>query len=829
MWLLNAKAVLERDRAIEGDVTSTTTKVLEECDDTKTLYAILSHRWQEEVDHNEMMNLMEMKEAKTKEVRQRNGYKKILRACKQVVEDDFEWLWVDTCCIDKRSSSELSEAINSMYRWYENSTKCYAHLYDVDGPTFPAQQNLERFGKYNGWPEWFSRGWTLQELIAPKDVQFFNNEWAPIGNKRDLAETLVKITRISKNILISGQDPSVCSVAQIMSWAADRKTTRVEDRAYSLLGLFGVYMPMVYGEGKRAFQRLQLEIIRSSNDHSILAWDPKGRIRRSGSILADDPSYFRDCDGIRSLQPDQFFQRLKSHSRDHSPGIIGPVVPANLMKFILPTVRGHAPIKELSTCSIASGGLQISLPIAPYPGSSSLFRVTLGCAASLVDSLMTIDLMSDSTRYYRFFGATGEPMTSPHIKQLFLSYYQDESRRNLILDDRTVSYGFRRCGTFPRSIVSNSVKLSLTNDLIVVIYANDKAGVRFAVGFGYYLRSAWTHVIYDESRQCHRDLGTSWEDYAKEAYDSMWNKQRDLARNMPEHDITTRASSDTASFIKHAHLPRSIWAARVMWGVWYRGNCTVTVDIVLCSGCCRGPLTCETSSTDWSGVETPGPMQEAGPSSPRYGLYMDGVKMQLLYFDGIQIRLGDYGHFNPNFQRNGNIFDDLAEDPAHHSVTRKVSSETMGGDYVTVWASGGNYSKFDLHRPDGLSLSNNDQLVLLLKTLSPRLVDKCLVTSVVAHTSLGYFSKPQVWCRDAIDAKRRELLKEIRERFYTLLNWVLIFLCFLFRIPSFFFSPDPPHQEVTTNLRTVRRQHKRRSSASRICLGFSILKVILAK
>ncbi|KAI6152678.1 heterokaryon incompatibility protein-domain-containing protein [Pisolithus tinctorius] len=699
MLLLNVNAVLERDRAIEGDVTSTTTKVLEECDDAKTPYAILSHRWQKEVDHNEMMNLVEMEKAKPKEVSQKNGYKKILGACKQAVKDDLEWLWVDTCCIDKRSSSELSEAINSMYRWYENSTKCYAYLYDVDDRIFPTEPNLERFDKYKGWPEWFSRGWTLQELIAPKDIQFFNKEWAPIGNKRDLADTLEKITRISKDILISGLDSGVRSAAQIMSWAADRETARVEDRAYSLLGLFGVHMPMVYGEGKSAFQRLQLEIIRSSNDHSIFAWDPKGRVRRCGSILADDPNYFRDCDGIWSVEPEWFVQRFKSHIRDH---VARHVVPTkSRMQSAVLIMRKRPHIKELSTCSIASGGLQVSLPVAPYPGSSPLFRVTLGCVASLVGPLMTIDLMSDSTHYYRFFGATGEPTKLPRVEQLFLSCDQGESRRSLRLDDRTVSfYGFKRCSTFPHSIVGNSVKLSLMNDLIVVIYTN-KAGVRFALGLGHYLGSAWTHTICDESRsqtcmswescdgcrsqtstsregcnECRSRTCMSCESYAKEAHDSMWSRQADLAlacnNKKSDHGDTTHTNPDTASFIKHAHLPRSIWAARTTWGVWYRGNCTVTIDILVCTGCCRGPLALETSTADWSGIETPGLMRQAvNPSSHIYALYMDGTKTHLLHFTGIEdVQLGDYGHCDPTFKCDGNIFQDLAApDPAgskHH-------------------------------------------------------------------------------------------------------------------------------------------------------------------
>ncbi|KAI6152675.1 hypothetical protein BKA82DRAFT_168614 [Pisolithus tinctorius] len=303
MRLLEGEAVINWDKDIKEATFQT--QVLEERDDAVTSYAILSHRWQDghEVDYNEMTNLMKMDEEERKKVRQRNGYKKILASCEQAMRDGFEWLEVDTCCIDKRSSSVLSEAINSMYRWYENSTKCYAYLHDVDSPNFPREKDLKRFDKCKGWPEWFSRGWTLQELIAPRDVQFFNKKWAPFGNKRDLADTLEKITRISKNILISGMDSGVRSAAQIMSWAADRETTRVKDRAYSLLGLFGVHMPMVYGEGKSAFRRLRLEIVRLSDDHSLFAWDPEGRIRRCGSILADDPNYFRDCDSIWSMEP----------------------------------------------------------------------------------------------------------------------------------------------------------------------------------------------------------------------------------------------------------------------------------------------------------------------------------------------------------------------------------------------------------------------------------------------------------------------------------------------------------------------------------------------
>ncbi|KAI5997532.1 heterokaryon incompatibility protein-domain-containing protein, partial [Pisolithus albus] len=237
-------------------------------------YAILSHRWEDdsEVTYEEMIGLMKMEERKRAAVKKRSGYQKIIKTCKQAMKNGHEWLWIDTCCIDKRSSAELSEAINSMYRWYRDAQVCYAYLNDVEESTFPTEQNDETYNKSNGWPEWFMRGWTLQELIAPKQIEFFNKNWASIGTKGHLAPVLEEITSIPCDVLRDGLAGKRLSVAQIMSWAADRETTRVEDRAYSLMGLFEVNMPMVYGEGKKAFQRLQLEIIRRSNDQSIFAW-----------------------------------------------------------------------------------------------------------------------------------------------------------------------------------------------------------------------------------------------------------------------------------------------------------------------------------------------------------------------------------------------------------------------------------------------------------------------------------------------------------------------------------------------------------------------------
>ena len=142
MRLINVKTFIEREQAIsKGGRVDRRTKVLEFRDDETTTYAILSHRWTDqrgettEADYDEVMELVKMEKDKQDEVRRRIGYRKIFDCCKQAKRDGYEWLCVDTCCIDKRSSAELSEAINSMYRWYENLRVCYAYLHDVCSPS----------------------------------------------------------------------------------------------------------------------------------------------------------------------------------------------------------------------------------------------------------------------------------------------------------------------------------------------------------------------------------------------------------------------------------------------------------------------------------------------------------------------------------------------------------------------------------------------------------------------------------------------------------------------------------------------------------------------
>ncbi|ETI27452.1 hypothetical protein G647_09642 [Cladophialophora carrionii CBS 160.54] len=244
-------------------------------------YAILSHRWE-----SEEVSFQEMSQPKTFGKR---GFAKIQSACWQARNKGYSYLWVDTCCIDKTSSAELTEAINSMYKWYQNAEICFAYLTDIESRKHAIKDSM-----------WLTRGWTLQELIAPKHVSFHDRHWVFLGTKGDLAHELSMHTGIPIEVLMGHSRPSSCSVAQRMSWAARRQTTRIEDRAYSLLGIFDVSMPMLYGEGEKSFARLQQEILRLSDDQSIFAWDRghEGYFGGHSGLLATSPSQFVTCQSV---------------------------------------------------------------------------------------------------------------------------------------------------------------------------------------------------------------------------------------------------------------------------------------------------------------------------------------------------------------------------------------------------------------------------------------------------------------------------------------------------------------------------------------------------
>lgn len=262
-------------------------------------YAILSHTWgSDEITYQDMLRIVKAPNDAAHAKREFSGYNKIKITCEKAASAGIKFAWVDTCCIDKTSSSELSEAINTMYRWYQGAKVCYAFLADLDANSAPLETSLPRC-------RWFTRGWCLQELIAPRAVEFFDANWKPIGSRADLALLIHRITQIDREVLADNTRLQSIPVARRMSWAARRQTTREEDRAYSLLGIFNVNMPMLYGEGSKAFVRLQEEIIKTSNDLSLFAfYQPRSATSQSqpGSLnlFAVTPEDFIDCGSLVS-------------------------------------------------------------------------------------------------------------------------------------------------------------------------------------------------------------------------------------------------------------------------------------------------------------------------------------------------------------------------------------------------------------------------------------------------------------------------------------------------------------------------------------------------
>lgn len=305
MWLINTRT-LQLEEVLDPD---------------SVAYAALSHTWgasNDEVSHQEFHNL--------EEARKKPGFAKIEKTCKIAQSEGLEYAWVDTCCIDKTNSAELSEAINSMYRWYEESAICYAFLEDMlfedakpDDPT-PSPSVPSREGEYRRPVDrspltaalancrWFSRGWTLQELIAPRTLRFYDAFWTLVAEKSAIAKVLEAVTGIDEAALIDSTTILSYRVYERMSWASQRSTTRIEDMAYCLLGIFGINFPLLYGEGYKAFARLQEEIIRKTGDPSILAWcgkNPPPRRFRPPEFAHWSPSSSR-YRGVLAWSPSEF-------------------------------------------------------------------------------------------------------------------------------------------------------------------------------------------------------------------------------------------------------------------------------------------------------------------------------------------------------------------------------------------------------------------------------------------------------------------------------------------------------------------------------------------
>ena len=316
---------------------------------------------------------------------------KIRMACAVARADGYRYIWIDSCCIDKTSSAELSEAINSMYRWYGKAAICYAFLADVPRNDRP-QDAKSKFRR----SRWFTRGWTLQELIAPRNLLFMSQEWDVMGSKQDLSVLLEEISGIDVEVLKQQKRLDEVSVARRMSWASRRETTRVEDQAYSLFGIFDVNMPTLYGEGSRAFMRLQQEILQQIPDQSLFAWGgtyqqplplgPNSGPWNSGyvhlrphfysllqsnslSLFASSPSSFLNSRSIHTITDDTLQARLRGFEMpvlEYTPSPYG--------------MRTQLLLLDVAPSSLSTDG-QSSIVLAQFHGAAEVRRWYLAVLA----------------------------------------------------------------------------------------------------------------------------------------------------------------------------------------------------------------------------------------------------------------------------------------------------------------------------------------------------------------------------------------------------------------------------------------------------------------
>lgn len=342
-------------------------------------YVTLSHVWgTDEVTYQDMV------EGKAED---KDAFTKILNFARQATTDGYQYIWIDTCCINKTDPFELQETITSMKRIYQNSSITYAYLADVPTRGISWKQAFRN-------SRWFTRGWTLQELLAPARVEFYNTDWHHLGSKSGLADHISDITSIPIPILTGG-DWRTCSIAQRMSWAANRQTTRAEDVAYCLIGLFDADMLLNYGEGKRkAFRRLQESIIKNSPDQSIFAWKHSGSPNENG-FFAPCPAAFKESGNI---VPSLHRRKLQFEMTNMG------------LKICLPLSVNQQSGLEVATldCMDSKTGARIGIYLQQIE-DDEYYRTQLPELADLgQDSQMTKPPLSE----YKWIYMTQEPLTS---------------------------------------------------------------------------------------------------------------------------------------------------------------------------------------------------------------------------------------------------------------------------------------------------------------------------------------------------------------------------------------------------------------------------------
>ncbi|KAF2851723.1 hypothetical protein T440DRAFT_507139 [Plenodomus tracheiphilus IPT5] len=289
IWINRARALATTQEALA----SSTASFKSQNDQNALMFAAIEMM----IRGNSVSNLGSTAE---EDLMHRAGYNKITHAAREARSLGFNYIWCDVCCIDKSSSAELQEAINSMYRWYRDAEVCIVYLEDIARPDRSNDASASVIAKTAFEAcRWTKRGWTLQELIAPAVCRFYFKDWTLMGEKVEYLNELSDVTGIPVYVLEERRSVSEVSVAERMSWAAHRESTRLEDTAYSLLGIFDIHMPLLYGEGEKAFQRLQEEILKTTDDYSLFAWCATTTHKSTyRGLLARSPLEFQNCRSI---------------------------------------------------------------------------------------------------------------------------------------------------------------------------------------------------------------------------------------------------------------------------------------------------------------------------------------------------------------------------------------------------------------------------------------------------------------------------------------------------------------------------------------------------